>query len=144
MRKRKATKKPRYSAKPGQSETAQAKDYTKPKISIDLNSEPPKTIYEIETKNPWGWTEKTTVKETAAGEYLVTMEMQGDLYLVPASGENTEILSYKPEPEDIDDSDDESSFEPCDNCDLPDACSDYEQCAIKSGLRKNYPIDGIF
>lgn len=39
--------------------------------------------------------------------------------------------------------DDENYFEPCDNCDLPDACADFG-CAIKTGVRKNYPIDGIF
>lgn len=40
--------------------------------------------------------------------------------------------------------DDEDGFEPCANCDLPDACSDFGECAIKAGIRKNYPIDGIF
>jgi protein gp37 len=39
--------------------------------------------------------------------------------------------------------DDEIDFQPCDNCDLPDACEDFG-CAIKNGVRKNYPIDGIF
>lgn len=39
--------------------------------------------------------------------------------------------------------DDEDDFEPCANCDLPDACADFG-CAIKNGIRKNYPIDGIF
>jgi hypothetical protein len=38
---------------------------------------------------------------------------------------------------------DDDSFEPCSNCDLPDACADFG-CAIKSGIRKNYPIDGVF
>lgn len=39
--------------------------------------------------------------------------------------------------------DDEDYFEPCDHCDLPDACADFG-CAIKMGVRKNYPIDGVF
>lgn len=39
--------------------------------------------------------------------------------------------------------DEEDGFEPCDNCDLPDACADFG-CAIKKGVRKNYPIDGVF
>ncbi len=32
------------------------------------------------------------------------------------------------------DDDDNDDFEPCDNCDLPDACADYG-CAIKQGVR---------
>jgi hypothetical protein len=39
--------------------------------------------------------------------------------------------------------DDDDSFEPCSNCDLPDACEDFG-CAIKNGVRKDYPIDGVF
>jgi hypothetical protein len=39
--------------------------------------------------------------------------------------------------------DDEDDFEPCSNCDLPDACADFG-CAIKNGVRKDYPIDGVF
>lgn len=31
---------------------------------------------------------------------------------------------------------DEDNFQCCDNCDLPDACSDYG-CAIQQGLRRN-------
>jgi hypothetical protein len=38
---------------------------------------------------------------------------------------------------------DEDDFEPCENCDLPDACADFG-CAIKNGIRKDYPIDGMF
>jgi hypothetical protein len=36
-------------------------------------------------------------------------------------------------------------FEPCSYCDLPDVCSDFADCAIKSGIRKP-PIgyNGIF
>ena len=30
-------------------------------------------------------------------------------------------------------------FQPCDDCDLPDACSDHE-CAIKAGLRTGIDI----
>lgn len=30
---------------------------------------------------------------------------------------------------------DDQYFEPCTDCDLPDACADFE-CAIKAGLRK--------
>lgn len=30
---------------------------------------------------------------------------------------------------------DENDFQPCDDCDLPDACEDYG-CAIKSGIKK--------
>jgi hypothetical protein len=41
------------------------------------------------------------------------------------------------------DYDDDDDFEPCDHCDLPDACADFG-CAIKSGIRKDYPIDGVF
>jgi hypothetical protein len=32
--------------------------------------------------------------------------------------------------------DDDSDFQPCDECDLPDACEDFG-CAIKSGVRKD-------
>jgi len=38
-----------------------------------------------------------------------------------------------------DDYDDEDDWQPCDNCDLPDACEDFG-CAIKSGVRKD---DGL-
>lgn len=31
--------------------------------------------------------------------------------------------------------DDEDDFQPCDNCDLPDACADFG-CAVKAGLHK--------
>jgi hypothetical protein len=37
----------------------------------------------------------------------------------------------------------ENDFEPCSGCDMPDACEDFG-CAIKSGVRKDYPIDGVF
>lgn len=30
---------------------------------------------------------------------------------------------------------DDADFQPCDECDLPDACADFG-CAIKSGVRK--------
>lgn len=43
--------------------------------------------------------------------------------------------------DEIDDDDDddeiEDNFHPCDDCDLPDACSDFG-CAILQGLRKIY------
>lgn len=32
--------------------------------------------------------------------------------------------------------DEEDEFEPCDNCDLPDACADFG-CAIKNGIKPN-------
>jgi|CXWL01.1.fsa_nt_gi hypothetical protein len=32
--------------------------------------------------------------------------------------------------------DDDDNFEPCDRCDLPDACRDFG-CAIKSGIKKD-------
>ncbi len=32
--------------------------------------------------------------------------------------------------------DDEDDFQPCDDCDLPDACADFG-CAIKNGVRKS-------
>lgn len=35
--------------------------------------------------------------------------------------------------------DEDDSWQPCDNCDLPDACEDFG-CAIKSGVRKD---DGL-
>jgi hypothetical protein len=47
-----------------------------------------------------------------------------------------------PEPHNDEDFDDDH-FEVCANCDLPDACYDFG-CAIKSGIRKNNPEDGIF
>lgn len=34
-----------------------------------------------------------------------------------------------------DDYDDDDKFDPCDDCDLPDACFDFG-CAIKNGVRK--------
>jgi hypothetical protein len=51
--------------------------------------------------------------------------------------------AYWDEDEGSDFDDEEDDFEPCSVCDLPDACADFG-CAIKSGIRKNYPIDGIF
>lgn len=39
--------------------------------------------------------------------------------------------------------DEEDDFETCANCDIPDACADHG-CAIKSGVRRNPPIDGVF
>ena len=39
--------------------------------------------------------------------------------------------------DDYDDSEDD--FEPCANCDLPDACADFG-CAIKQGIRKNFDL----
>lgn len=35
--------------------------------------------------------------------------------------------------------DDDDSWEPCDNCDMPDACADFG-CAIKQGLREDPTI----
>lgn len=35
--------------------------------------------------------------------------------------------------------DSEDDFDPCSNCDLPDACADFG-CAIKSGVKKNIEI----
>lgn len=32
--------------------------------------------------------------------------------------------------------DDEDDFEPCVNCDLPDACADFG-CAIKAGIKED-------
>ncbi len=41
--------------------------------------------------------------------------------------------------------DDDSDWQPCADCDLPDACCDYERCAIETGLRKPpIPYKGIF
>lgn len=51
-----------------------------------------------------------------------------------------QIIADEAIPEEENDKDD---WQPCDNCDLPDACADFG-CAIKSGVRKNYPIDGVF
>lgn len=34
----------------------------------------------------------------------------------------------------------EDNFQCCDNCDLPDACSDFG-CAIKAGIKKNITIN---
>lgn len=36
--------------------------------------------------------------------------------------------------DDDDFDDDDSDFQPCDQCDLPDACDDFG-CAIKSGIK---------
>lgn len=38
-----------------------------------------------------------------------------------------------------DEHDDENDFQPCANCDLPDACDDFG-CAIESGVRKFHDI----
>jgi hypothetical protein len=35
-----------------------------------------------------------------------------------------------------DDDNEETDFQCCDDCDLPDACSDFCQCAIKEGIKK--------
>lgn len=51
------------------------------------------------------------------------------------------LETYMPEPEEG--PGEEEDFEPCSNCDLPDACNDFG-CAIKNGVRKDYPIDGVF
>lgn len=37
-------------------------------------------------------------------------------------------------PMDDDDDDSESDFEPCNECDCPDGCSDFERCGIAAGL----------
>ena len=42
-------------------------------------------------------------------------------------------MSREPVEPDFDDMD-EDTFQPCDNCDLPDACADFG-CAIKQGLK---------
>lgn len=50
---------------------------------------------------------------------------------------NPQLLSSTENPldeEEDDDDDDEYDFQPCDNCDLPDACADHG-CAIKAGIR---------
>lgn len=36
-----------------------------------------------------------------------------------------------------DDSEEEDNFQPCDYCDIPDACSDFG-CAIKAGIKRDY------
>jgi hypothetical protein len=36
---------------------------------------------------------------------------------------------------DFDDDEDDDGWQPCDNCDLPDACEDFG-CAIKNGIRQ--------
>lgn len=40
-----------------------------------------------------------------------------------------------PAQKDPEDNEDETDFQPCADCDLPDACSDFG-CAIKKGLRE--------
>jgi len=36
-----------------------------------------------------------------------------------------------------DDSEEDDSWQPCDNCDLPDACADFG-CAIKAGIKRDF------
>lgn len=47
-------------------------------------------------------------------------------------------LNGKPADPEFED-DEETDFESCDNCDLPDACADFG-CAIKQGLKKDPSI----
>lgn len=46
-----------------------------------------------------------------------------------------ELIKPTPEGENFDFEDDEDNFQPCDECDLPDACCDFG-CAIKQGIRR--------
>lgn len=41
----------------------------------------------------------------------------------------------QPQEPDFDCDDGDDSFQPCDECDLPDACADFG-CAIKAGLKR--------
>lgn len=66
--KRPRKKKPHYSAKPGQSETTQAKEYN-PNVSFDLSSVPP-------------WT-ATTIVEKEGDVLHIRHEFAGGLYLPP-------------------------------------------------------------
>ena len=50
-----------------------------------------------------------------------------------------EYMEMSNDADEYDDEDEDDSWQPCDNCDLPDACADFG-CAIKSGVRKD---DGL-
>jgi hypothetical protein len=76
MRKRK--RKARYSAKPGQIENLQAKDYTEPKLIADSGW----------IKNPFGIEERTTITKNG-DRYDVEMQMQGALFLPPLKKANS-------------------------------------------------------
>lgn len=59
----KPQKKPAFSAKPGQSETVQVKDYSEPKITFDFNDGEPRTItWEIDPENIPGMEKPTPGK----------------------------------------------------------------------------------
>jgi hypothetical protein len=78
---RKRSKKPVYSAKPGQLGADKSGEYDKPKKIIEVSRT-------IDWGNPAGpWTEKT-ILEKVPGGWNVSMELEGGLYLYPpAEGE---------------------------------------------------------
>jgi hypothetical protein len=53
------------------------------------------------------------------------------------------IMETNDEPPDPDffESDEDDDFQPCDECDCPDGCFDFNQCGIKKGLWKKKTFD---
>jgi len=64
---------------------------------------------------------------------VVAMNIQGDILNHVCKVRPVDTLDW--DDQDIIDVFGEDYFEPCSNCDLPDACADFG-CAIKSGIRK--------
>lgn len=76
--------------------------------------------------------ETFTVEEIR--NYITSQDSLGDV-LYNLKAEKIIEANQPKEPEFKDE--DEDNFQPCDNCDLPDACADFG-CAIKNGVRKNH------
>lgn len=91
---------------------------------------------------------KLRVDEHGGCQFIVKNELdywqpvKGELIeverVIPANHNLTEAqIRHQMEMDEEEDAlwDNEDGFEPCDDCDLPDACADYG-CAIKQGLRE--------
>jgi len=55
--------------------------------------------------------------------------------ILPPDPRNPADEPDSPEPEEDEEEEEEDNWQPCDECDLPDACADFG-CAIQKGLRE--------
>lgn len=90
------------------------------------------------SEEPTHWLRKTTIQVVGKND-VASQEHPSDSV---ASHSSWVGNSNEQDDDDYGDLDDDG-FQPCDHCDLPDACADFG-CAIKNGVRKNPPIDGVF
>jgi len=75
--------------------------------------------------------ERRIIRDLPFDEWLIKNGLAQQVEAVAAS----EPEQPSNDPKISEDSDEENEFDPCNECDLPDACADYG-CAIKTGVVK--------